>query len=887
MAYALLYGDRILYDPYTDSTVTSAKLTAKSNNPDYLDFDMPRTHALYDEVRERGDLVTLEWDGVTLFTGEVETIECDFEGTKSISCVGGLSWLNDTVVRPYSTIGSEGGLTAPSTVDGLFEWYVRQHNQHAADSRRTFQIGTNQGAALDANNHVYRASSQLPTTWDEIDDKILGTLGGYVTVDYSPLTVSLWADVHEQNEQVIDLGVNLTDLTFQTATDGLYTAVRPRGDRIEQEGGDTEASEEYVDITGLDDGQVKGKPYVKRGDVVYSPDAVERYGYREVAWTNSDCSTAAGLLESACKHLASVCEPSVTVTVKAVDLALVSSKYSHLKVGHAVRVRSAYHGLDEYLVVESCDVDLQNPGNTEYTLGTGVNTATGLQSAYLAKLSGNVNSALDATDAISDTAKAAAKDASDAKETAGGALDEAKAATEAVKDTVESVRVEYSTSADPAAEPTSGWSEDKPGHEAGEYTWMRTVTVKKDGTETVSAAAVITGDKGDQGEKGDAGPQGETGKAGASVKSVKVLYYLSDSSATPAGGAWQDSVPAWVAGKYIWQKAVTTVIDAGGAETTTEGDPVLYGAFNSLAEDVSGNMSRISQTAAALGVTFAKSGTTSTLIKATSDGLEVGKTTDGTNFAGVHTKAGASSFAIHDKSHGEMATFGANLVELAKASTAGSIEFFKGAMRVLAEVVSGGTRDTQRMRVGTDNDYSVVYLDSGRTDWYHGYVDVSSDLGTQLECLGGYVDYMAGVTGAVDSGLSSATVTLRGDNVSFASSTGKTSFSVARGNLQRRLQYGNNCFHFVGSKVVNLKKIDDTHADCVLFTNAEFKAVTGHNFSVASDCVEVMNGDTVAQNSIYAMLPCWNASEGQLHVKCVTSQASSGSTRLNYHITCK
>ena len=100
MAYTLLYGDGILYDPYTDSTVTEAKLTAKSNNPDYLDFEMPVTHALYDKVRERGELVTLMWDETVLFVGEVEGIDTDFYGTKSVSCVGGLSWLKDTVVRP-------------------------------------------------------------------------------------------------------------------------------------------------------------------------------------------------------------------------------------------------------------------------------------------------------------------------------------------------------------------------------------------------------------------------------------------------------------------------------------------------------------------------------------------------------------------------------------------------------------------------------------------------------------------------------------------------------------------------------------------------------------------------------------------------------------------
>ena len=605
MAYTLLYGDGILYDPYTDSTVTEAKLTAKSNNPDYLDFEMPVTHALYDKVRERGELVTLMWNETVLFVGEVEGIDTDFYGTKSVSCVGGLSWLKDTVVRPYSTVATEEGLDAPATVDGLFAWYIDQHNSHARDTRRAFAVGKNQGAALDKNNYIYRSSSQKPTTWDEIEDKILNTLGGYVTVDYDPLTINLWADIHEQNAQVIDLGVNLTDLDFASDTADLYTAVRP-------EGGKPDGADAAVDVSGLADGAVKDFDGIyKSGDVVYRPAAVEKYGYRETAWTDSDCLTASGLLEAAARHLNAVVQPSTTVTVKAVDLALVNKKYEHLKVGHAVRVRSAFHGIDEYLVVTSAEIDLQDPGNTEYVLGTGVNTATGIQSAYVSQLTGNINHALDKTDALDKSQKETAKTAEDAAKKAEeawkaadsaeskalSATEDAKNATDAVKTSIQSVAVEYATGPSATDEPSEGWSSDKPEHVQGEYTWMRTTTVKKDGTTTTSAAAVITGDKGETGAQGEAG---KTGTAGASVKAVKVYYYLSDSDATQAGGEWQESVPAWASGKYIWQRADSVILEADGYEHTVEGEPALYGAFNSLAEGVENNYSLIQQNADAI-----------------------------------------------------------------------------------------------------------------------------------------------------------------------------------------------------------------------------------------------------------------------------------------------
>ena len=176
MSYLLTYDGGTLFDPVTDDVVYDARLTAKANNPDYLDFTVPPGHALYDAIRERGGPVRLEWDGETLFAGEVESVEADTYGAKAVSCAGALAWLKDTVVRPYSTVAGEQPLTAPSGVDGLFAWYVSQHNAHVIDSRKTFAVGDNQGAALDANNHVYRSSEQAATTWDEIGDKVLDSL---------------------------------------------------------------------------------------------------------------------------------------------------------------------------------------------------------------------------------------------------------------------------------------------------------------------------------------------------------------------------------------------------------------------------------------------------------------------------------------------------------------------------------------------------------------------------------------------------------------------------------------------------------------------------------------------------------------------------------------
>jgi hypothetical protein len=567
MAYYLTYGDNTLFDPYTTDTIYDAKLTCKSNTADYLDFTVPYGHTYYDSVVERGYTVTLKWDNTVLFYGEVESIDTDFEGNKAVSCVGGLDWLNSTVVRPYSTVAGEAALTAPTAVNALFEWYIEQHNEHVKDSRKTFVIGENQGASLDENNYVYRSSTSYPATWDEINDKIIDELGGYVTVTYNPLTINLYADIHSTNSQVIDFGVNLLDFTKNVATDSQATAVLPTGAQlyfhvkysdttspassddisdtpktyigtyVDNNSGDettnlsvytwqtysscrgssgadgilgtlsdgtklylhvayatssdgssgfskTDANNksylgQYVDYTlegsdkytaysweeyspvtydeeGKEDTSGSGvhcpnshdgpvvmidnlpdgvtsysSDFVKSGDVVYSQAGVNRYGYIEYQYSNDDITLPKNMLTKACQALNNLISPVTTIDISAVDLALYMDGYDHLEVGQAVRIRSNFHNTDEYLMVESIDLDLLDPSSTSYTLGGEYDTLTGQQNKYLKNLNSNLNKSLDSVAALTDDVKNSAKEI----EAAQGAAASAEKAASDAKDT--------------------------------------------------------------------------------------------------------------------------------------------------------------------------------------------------------------------------------------------------------------------------------------------------------------------------------------------------------------------------------------------------------------------------------------------------------------------
>ena len=436
MAYRILYGNEVLWEPYSDTadTIMDASMTVNANAAKYLDFTIPPTHHLYNAVSERAENVWLYSDDKIIYKGFISKITLDMEGYKAISCTSVMDYLGDTHVRDYSTVKGEQPLTAPTSLDGLFQWYIDQHNKNCMDSRKRFKVGINQAGILDENNYVYRSSTQFPTTADEISNKILDS-GGYIFERYEDNTniLDFYADAHEANTQILDFGVNITDFTQERSVEGQYTAIYATGYTPDPPENDKEKEMKPISLADIQNG---GSPYnsdyFKLGDILYSVSGVQRYGYREYHYSNDDITSTSYLLKAAGIVLTRLLSPTITLDVKAVDLALfMNNGYEHLQLGQAVRVRSKPHGIDEYLMISAIDLDLQDPGNTNYTIGTTYDTLTGQQSSYLKSLNSGINSSLDAVGKLDSQTKKNALDTEEAQRRA----DEAdKKAEQAKKD---------------------------------------------------------------------------------------------------------------------------------------------------------------------------------------------------------------------------------------------------------------------------------------------------------------------------------------------------------------------------------------------------------------------------------------------------------------------
>lgn len=108
--------------------------------------------------------------------------------------------------------------------------------------------------------------------------------------------------------------------------------------------------------------------YQKTGAIVYDKAAVTRYGLKTFTFTE-DLYYAPNLLNRAIELLKQHASPTYTLTVDAVDMALYNTSKTHLLAGQKVRVISVPHNIDVTMQVTQADLDMDNPGNTTYTLG--------------------------------------------------------------------------------------------------------------------------------------------------------------------------------------------------------------------------------------------------------------------------------------------------------------------------------------------------------------------------------------------------------------------------------------------------------------------------------------------------------------------------------------
>ena len=533
--YFVKYGKEYLHDPRNkDRILLDLTIDGEENSCGYCDFTIYPTHPLYDKLQERDSANPIEvYDNeVLLFAGFIYELGKEFYLDGNVKCKGILDYLSDSVVRPYTTKASRHIKTVSTDAGLYFEWLINQHNNQVVSNER-FVIGVNQGSVLKNKNIAEMSSNTYPKTIDEIREKLLGNFGGFLVtrvengvryIDY----LSEWTDT---NSQVMNFGVNLTDYTQTDDASETATFIVPLGAKMseteyEYDDGyfltlDTEVDLSKTYYTKNDDrysqcknllafesGQIyyeydsandqsdlpltiQGTPnggygetgYLKKDDVVYCKTAVEKYGWIGFTESYSDIKTKEALIKAGTVSLKERISPKRTIEIKAVDMHLINPNLKPIRIGEYVRIVSPPHNLDSYFLCVNISLDLNNPENSIYTMGTTFDTLTGQQNKKINELNAAVNRQYAAATETSNEAR------------------NAEIIAELMADkAVVKVAEEYAVSASPTTVPTSDWTTTVPEYTSDVFMWRRTVTEYGSGTTDTGTPVLLTGNSGSDGE---------------------------------------------------------------------------------------------------------------------------------------------------------------------------------------------------------------------------------------------------------------------------------------------------------------------------------------------------------------------------------------------------
>ena len=424
------YGNEQLHDPATGVHLLDARLTVDLRAASSLKFKMTRGHPLHGKIALGSvDPEIVVWDGdVCVFRGRAYSCQdTDQFGTVEYSCEGDLSYLNDSVVRPYSTVSGEAPILAPSEPYAYANWLINKHNEQV-EPRKQFKMGTNQGNLLDKNNYILRSDSTYPSTGTVVRDKLLESLGGFARSRWENGTrwFDYLADTDGVATQRIEFGLNLFDFARTMDGTSVCSCVVPLGAQDEN-------TEDRITVKPLGDGDADsyGK-YKKHGDQIDSVDLVAKFGRRVASVTFDDVTEPEHLRDLGISYLQSQSIIEL-IKIKAADLALIDDTVKPIIVGDYVRCTSLPHNFDRYMICSKIVYVISNPSANEYTFGLDGDNLNDIVRKHASQLTREINNVHEQSKSVEEIAKEAKERADAAKATADEAMsssDDAKASAD-------------------------------------------------------------------------------------------------------------------------------------------------------------------------------------------------------------------------------------------------------------------------------------------------------------------------------------------------------------------------------------------------------------------------------------------------------------------------
>lgn len=355
--YTIKIGGKTVYNLNLSTAgyvVISPRLALETNRAGTLEFLIPDSNPSYADCKTLSRGVKVYDDGVRIFNGWITNTNRNFYRQKLVHCEGDLAWLNDVAVRPYSY--------SNVTVRAYLEAMIAQYNS-AVSASMQMQVGI-----VDVTGNISRANNTYATIWDEIEDKLIDKLGGFVMTRCAVENGNevTYIDYRAQNagngSQKIRFGQNLIDLEDYIDAEETYNTLVPLGALVDSQTG------ERLTIKSVNN----NKDYLQ--NTVHSG----QNGVIERVKIWDDITVAANLKSAGQADLDTATAQSQSITISAVDLHLLDVNTDAFTLGKAYEVISHPHDMSgTYYPLVKINLPLSNPEQAVYTFGKTKPTLTG------------------------------------------------------------------------------------------------------------------------------------------------------------------------------------------------------------------------------------------------------------------------------------------------------------------------------------------------------------------------------------------------------------------------------------------------------------------------------------------------------------------------------
>jgi hypothetical protein len=386
--YEIFAGNTLVYSdltPAKEVKVTDPKLSLEDCGAGSLMFTLPPTNAFYNQITPLLTELTVKEEGEEIWRGRVISDSLDFWKCKRIIAEGELAYLIDSIQPPKKYNVSN------TTIRLFLVALITEHNRQNGETNypprwqnwqgynKIFEVGqvtVDDGDSVDDDDAINRFTN-YETTLECINTKLVERLGGHIRIRKARETrngvavtvryIDYLKDFIHGSNQEIRFGRNLLDFARDRDATELVTAVIPRGARLDEE--KIEGLEAYTTAEGS---TIVDSWHTRNSMVVINPAAVSTYGFicAVVDWSN--VTDPDNLVKKAKKYLTTSQYAKIVLQVSAVDLHYLNPEIDALKMLDMVRCISQPHGMDAQFPVTKVDIDLVNPANTQYTLGTEV-----------------------------------------------------------------------------------------------------------------------------------------------------------------------------------------------------------------------------------------------------------------------------------------------------------------------------------------------------------------------------------------------------------------------------------------------------------------------------------------------------------------------------------